>query len=286
LFTQEFLQLSNIRAILHQGVDDWLYKMQRSDLPNPPRLIAEIGRSVTLRQAIDYLTLILEAIIENYPRYRDYNATTTQSDHGEMLYVLLDFLRLERRYDRVSWHLKPVVWAHEILVRQSEVEVARDWRRSLTERVGSEANRYISMLKRLRRKYSVQMASIGQHLEGRFVKPMLIDRLVALVPDAVVTSQHPDPTAVFEMLKFECDSMAAMSPGVGMDIPDWLAALEEEVDKLMLPPRLVQDLELNLIPGLSPTLDWDALVEQIHSFPKRGFMSAGDAEDELEEDGP
>jgi len=40
------------------------------------------------------LSLILEAILENYGEYRDYNSTTTQSDRGDMLYTLLDFLRL------------------------------------------------------------------------------------------------------------------------------------------------------------------------------------------------
>jgi hypothetical protein len=279
LFTQEFLQLSNIRAILHQGVDDWLYKMQRSDLPERPRLIDEIGKTITLRQAVEFLTLILEAIIENYPRYRDYNATTTQSDHGDMLYVLLDFLRLERRYDRIAWHLKPVVWAHEILVQKGAADVARDWRRSLADRVGTEANRYLSMLKRLRKKYSVQMASIGQHLEGRFVKPMLIARLVALVPDAFARSGNPRREDVFDVLKFECDLMAAMSPGVGMDIPDWLAALEDEVDKLTLPPRLVQDL-VNVGPLAKPIeLDWNNLIRQLEAFP-RHRLGLSDSEDD------
>ena len=61
---------------------------------------------------------MLESIVENYGEYRDYNSTTTQSDRGELLYMLLDFLRLRTRYDRVCWNLKPVVLAHEILVRR------------------------------------------------------------------------------------------------------------------------------------------------------------------------
>jgi hypothetical protein len=283
LFTQEFLQLSNIRAILHQGVDEWLYKMQRSDFPGRPRLFDEIGHGLSLRQAVEYLTLILEAVIENYPRYRDYNATTTQSDHGDMLHVLLDFLRLERRYDRILWHLKPVTWAHEILVREGAGEVARDWRRSLTERVQTEANRYLTMYHRLRKKYSVQMASIGQHLEGRFVKPMLIDRLVALVPQASIYSGNPRCQEAFEMLKFECDAMAAMSPGVGMDVPDWLEAVEDEVTMLSMPPRLLEAAGM-LGPIREPIeMDWDDLVQQIEDLPHRGFDWQDPNADNLDE---
>ena len=72
---------------------------------------------------------MLEAIVENYHEYRDYNSTTTQSDQGEMLYMLLDFLRLQSAYDRVAWNLKPVVISHEILVRCGRNEAAQLWRR-------------------------------------------------------------------------------------------------------------------------------------------------------------
>ena len=43
------------------------------------------------------------------------------SDRGEMLYTLLDFLRLRADYDRLAWNLRPVVLAHEVLVRGGNV---------------------------------------------------------------------------------------------------------------------------------------------------------------------
>ena len=62
------------------------------------------------------MEVILESVIENYGEYMDYNSITTQSDRGDMLYTLLDFLRLRVAYDRVAWNLQPVVLAHEVLV--------------------------------------------------------------------------------------------------------------------------------------------------------------------------
>ncbi|MFN9877278.1 MAG: hypothetical protein ACK557_02260 [Planctomycetota bacterium] len=269
LFTQEFLQLSNVRAILHQGVDAWLYKLLGSELDERPKLLDDIGQAITHRRAVGMLTLILEAIIENYGRYRDYNATTTQSDRGEMLYVLLDFLRLERRYDRVCWHLKPVVLAHQMLVRCGETGVARSWRRSLNERVGSEATRYLTRLRKLREKYSVQMASIGRHLEGKFVQPMLIDRLVALVEPAMRASDPSDARAAFEMLQTECDTFARSATGVGMDLPEWLAALEEEIENVELPPRL-REGALNTTPLVAPiAIPVESLLEQLRMLSRR-----------------
>ena len=53
---------------------------------------------------------MLQALVEHYDEYRDYNTTTTQSDYGENIHILLDFLRLKVRYDRyrvadaTRWH--------------------------------------------------------------------------------------------------------------------------------------------------------------------------------------
>ena len=56
------------------------------------RLVAELDGRLPRTQARKQLSLVIEAMVENYAEYRDYNATTTQSDRGEMLYTLLDFL--------------------------------------------------------------------------------------------------------------------------------------------------------------------------------------------------
>ncbi len=280
LFTQEFLNLSNVRAILHQGVDQWLYRLQSAEHAESIRLLREIGTKIPFRQAVDYLTLILESIIENYSRYRDYNATTTQSDRGSLLHILLDFLRLERRYDRVGWHLKPVVWAHQMLVKNDENIVARDWRRSLVERVGPETDKYLAMLERLREKYSVQMASIGQHLGERFVQPMMIDRLVTLVGKAMKTPGEGESKRAFEMLQSECQSFVENSSGVGVDVPAWLTAMTEEVENQQILARVPEmaTMETPLVDPLS--MDLERLVEQIEMFPRRQLQIPGAPETE------
>ena len=93
-----------------------------------------------MRDAIKHLSLVIEAIVENYAEYRDYNSTTTQSDRGDLLYTLLDFLRLRVHYDRVAWHLKPVLAAHAVLVRRGRSAAAEIWRRALAERTGELAD--------------------------------------------------------------------------------------------------------------------------------------------------
>ena len=238
LFTQQFLHLANIRAILHQGVDHWLTQVEESNRDPDLRLFDELGHVLPRQKAVRYLTLVLESVIENYNEYRDYNTTTTQSDHGESLYMFLDFLRLRAKYDRVCWNLKPVVWAHRILVNEQENGVARMWRRSLTEKVGPEADKYLHSLATLRNKYSIQMASVARRLEGKFGHQMQIDRLKALVEPAMMDPAMKESARAFELLKNEARAFSRSTMGVGIDLPAWLATLENEVQQHILPRRL------------------------------------------------
>ncbi len=237
LFTQQFLHLGNVRGILHQGVDHWL--KQLIDSPDQPdlKLLNEMGTELAMPKAVRYLKLVLEAVVENYNEYRDYNSTTTQSDHGECLYMFLDFLRLLSRYDRICWNLKPVIWAHSIFVENQQASVARRWRRLLTERLGSEAEKYLRMLERLRVKYSMRMESVGRRLEGRFAHQMQIDRLVSLVAPAMKDPSSPESRRRFEMLQQQAQTFTRSTNGVGIDLPAWLAALESEVEQFQFLQR-------------------------------------------------
>ncbi len=266
LFTQHFLHLANIRAILHQGVDHWLTQVQRSPNPHDLRLFDELDQGIPRQKAVRYLTLVLESVIENYNEYRDYNTTTTQSDHGESLYTFLDFLRLRGRYDRVCWNLKPVIWAHRILVNDQENGVARMWRRSLTERVGPEADKYLNMLEALRNKYSMRMESVGRRLEGRFGHQMQIDRLRALVAPAMIDPTSRESRRTFELLHHEAQAFSRSTMGVGVDLPAWLATLENEVEQYHLPRRLQDQHFSQKMPDIA-VLPISDLQEQLELLP-------------------
>jgi len=179
--------------------------------------------------------LILEAVVENYGEYRDYNSTTTQSDHGELLYMFLDFLRLRTEYDRVCWHLKPVILAHEILVRRGKSRAAKMWKRALTERIDGEADRYLTRLTELQQKYAIRMSTVADRLAERFVRPMIIDQIRSLVKPAIMEARQDGATTAFDLLEHETEALASVSTGIGFDVPVWLLALEEEVDRVRRP---------------------------------------------------
>ena len=95
---------------------------------------------LTRAAAAGHLQTIAEVIVENYSEYKDYNSTTTQSDHGELLYTLIDCLRLKASYERVCWNIRPIVQAHEVLMRHGHIDTAELWRRALAERTGEAAD--------------------------------------------------------------------------------------------------------------------------------------------------
>ena len=229
LFTQKFLSLGNLRGILHQGVDAWLESLsQDDDAVEQIRLLQDLGDQWPRDDAVELLSIAIEAVVENYRAYRDYNTTTTQSDHGELLYTFIDFLRQRAAYDRVAWNLKPVVWAHEILVRHDREEAAEMWRQAFAERTQEAADLHIGRLDALGAEYGMQLPTISDRLAERFVRPLVIDRLRAMVNPAMNGDGVVRPTA-FAALEQEIAELVSEPHGAGLDVPDWLAALEDEV---------------------------------------------------------
>lgn len=272
LFTQRFLNMGNVRAILHQGVDSWLRQLEEERPADTDYKLLNDLESGALAHgdAVEPLSLVLEAVIENYAEYRDYNSTTTQSDKGELIYTLLDFLRLRMEYDRVSWNLKPVAWAHEILVRRGATTAAQAWRTALTERISSEADRYLKRLAELQRKYAMRMPTVADRLAERFVQPLTIDRIRALVEPAIAESrQRVDKHPSLDQLQRETEALTREPTGVGLDLPAWLMALEEEVETARRPAHEKHDQTLQAIIPYA-VLPPQEVRRQLDEWTKRG----------------
>jgi hypothetical protein len=230
LFTQQFLNLGNLRAIFHQGVDAWLDRMMEDEsAAEEIPLIADLEKKISKNEAKRHLSLVIEAVIENYGEYRDYNATTTQSDRGEMLHMFLDFLRLKVGYERIHWNLRPVMMAHDVLVRRSYQGAAELWRRAIAARTAEAADEQLSRLAALQAKYGIRLSTIADRFSERFVRPLVIDRMRALVGPAASEARKGSATSALSVLEQEATELADEPCGAGLDVPDWLESLEEEI---------------------------------------------------------
>jgi len=233
LFTQKFLTYGNLRAILHQGADAYLRSLEEDQEGQPPlQLLQNLGSRLPREEAVRWLEFALEAILENYSEYLDYNSTTTQSDRGEMLYVLLDFLRLKAGYDRVAWNLQPLVLAHRVLIRCGRTEAAEQWRKAVAKESSPWAEHHLRRLQQLSTRYGIRLRSVADRLRERFVQPLAVERLCALVRPAVEELRRGEPPRAFARLERELAQFTADPEGVGFDLPAWLEALEDEVHRV------------------------------------------------------
>jgi hypothetical protein len=265
--------MGNIRAILHQGVERWLAAM-RDDPPDDqiPRLVEALDNEIELREAAKWLTFALETVAENYTEYRDYNATTTQSDQGDLLFAFVDFLRLRNDYDRIAWNLKPVVLAHEVLVRRGRSAAAGEWRRALVGRTEEAADDFGERHAELCAEYGMWLPTIAGRLDERFTRPLDVGRIRALVGSAVEEAFRGDSNVTFAVLEHEVEKLAAEPCGAGLDVPDWLEALEDEVDRAR--SELDQgSCDRELLPDVPQVcISWEELRAQLDDaeamFPK------------------
>src|SRR5262249_39058677 len=77
LFHPRFMTLGNLRGILHRGVGPYLdYRRDNPDPLHPVKLIDDLeGGTLSREKAEQRLRLVLQAVVENFEEYRDYNTT-------------------------------------------------------------------------------------------------------------------------------------------------------------------------------------------------------------------
>ncbi len=236
LFTQDFLSFRNIRAILHQGALTYLssliaMKKENADLENGAKIVDAIleGRE-KLEIVASVLEIILECIGENYSEYVDYNSTTTQSDRGEKLFMLLDFLRILASYERISWNIKPIYWTHDSLIRADRPKAAELWKERIKQQSAGLADANLQQYAKLNQKYGLWLPSVYERLQERYVRPLDIAQMCGLVYEAITEvrkSGEDNPT--FQELSRKIEEFAATPAGVGFELPEWLTNLQDEV---------------------------------------------------------
>ena len=268
LFSQNYMGYGNLRAILHQGIGaylDWLSELP--DAEEEHRLVADLDGRLSREKAVHWMGIIVESVVENYTAYMDYNSTTTQSDKGEMLYTLMDFLRLTASYGSEAWNLRPLFSAHETLVERGRDGAAGLWRNAVAQRTAEIADDHLKRLAQLIQHHGMQLPSVADRLSERFIRPLIVDRLRSLVAPAVKERLAGGKTPSFDLLEDEISNLTAVPSGVGFEIPSWLDALEEEAlrvsspgpeeDDVLHPYPALPEIRLTLKAAQRQIRDWD-----------------------------
>jgi hypothetical protein len=231
LFTVPFLGLSNMRGILARGVGNWLtHEVEHGTTEKRPKLVdawerGKLDKTRTARSA----EIVLQALIEHYDEYRDYNTTTTQSDYGENIHILLDFLRLKVKYDRLAWRMRPLSLAHEVLCRRGQDTLAARWREFVAGKTRKGADELLEVLTKREAKYGIKLRTVRDRLEERFLLPLEIDQAAAQVGPAADAARAggDERNPAFMRLLTAITPLGATVSGVGLEVPAWVRRLEE-----------------------------------------------------------
>lgn len=232
LFNARFMSLANLRGVLHRGVAAYLdYLRQESDPLHPLRLLDDLSTGVSRKEVERRLQTTLNTVVENYEEYKDYNTTTTQSDYGENLHQLLDFLRLKASYERHAWQFRPLLQTHEILARRGLGDAALLWEQAFVRLTRELADQHLQELANLEQAHGMRLRSVADRLQERFVKPLALDRLCALIGPVVLEAEQGG-SELLSRLEQELQPFTQQPTGAGLDVPHWVRRLETELQRV------------------------------------------------------
>jgi hypothetical protein len=267
LFTVRFLTMANIRGILGQGIANWLDREIDAE-EVPTKLVTDWQDGKLDKYRIGRMCeIILQGLVEHYDEYRDYNTTTTQSDYGDNLYILLDFLRLKVQYERISWQLRPAVLIHEVLCQRGFDRLASKWRDEMSDRTRDSADKLLKALQSRENEHALKLRTVRDRLEERFLHPLQIDRAAARVGRAALAAREgqPEDNPSFNGLLNAVLPLAEHPSGVGLDVPAWLRRLEEELRKAR--PEIDQESDEETPSPFVP-IGFDEVLEQLKNWEK------------------
>ena len=127
----------------------------------------------------------------------------------------------------------PVKLAHEKLSVYAKNEAAEIWEASFQHETRETAEEHLADLQDLEETYGMRLPSMNDHLNERFVKPLAVDRMLALVPRAMQDSkQQLSESEPFEFLRQEIEEYLDCTFGSGIDIPEWMRQLQKQVEQI------------------------------------------------------
>jgi hypothetical protein len=263
LFHVRFLAPGNLRGILQRGVGAYLDDLQEHPDPLHPVLLADdLSGAISREDAERHLQVILQCLLENYEEYKDYSATAPQSDYGDNLHILLDFFRLKAAYERYAWQLRPLALVHEVLARR-QPDAAALWQMRFAQLAGPEAERLMRRLEALEAAHGIRLRTVADRVRERFIKPLALDRLCALIPPAMAAAGGPGAAEALGRLERELSPHLEDPSGVGLDVPPWLQRLEATVQQTRAAQTALAELAEELFRIPKVVLPPDALRAQL-----------------------
>lgn len=250
LFHARHLTLGHVRAILQNGVGEFLdFMIENEDPLAPSQLVHDLETGRYEREKAEMiLELVYSIVSDKFDRFLEYNSTTTHSDYGDRFHALLDFLRVEVAFERDEWTFTPYQIVHEAFVSAGESEFAVLWEELFLDETREIHQQHQEQLKACEARWGVQLPALADRMREGFVKPLAVNRMRALVKTSLDdVNQGKERSEAFERLTQEIESYREELYGSGVDLPPWLRQLEHQIRQLTGINQSTEKLENDLL---------------------------------------
>jgi len=260
LFHTRMLTLGNARAIVLHGAESLLQELETNVAPHQRvRIVDDLEDGKLDREhAIDIMEFVYESVVDNFDVFLEYNTTTTQSDYGNRLFCLLDFLRIKSLYDRFEWNHLPYHYVHEIMSRIEVGDMAARVSDELIEATSETAERIVEELQELEDAYGVRLPTLHDLICDRLIGPLQVNRMAARVVrcNPELPEVNDEEAAVnFRALRDEIAEYMDGRLGSGIDTPDWMNTLGEEQSR-------VYDMLAGIEPSVLEAAEYKKLTQR------------------------
>ena len=107
---------------------------------------------------------------------------------------------------------------------------------------------------------------MADRLGERFLRPLAVDRLRALVRPSIEESRGGVLPKAFAALEAEAAQLAEEPTGAGLDVPDWLDILEDEVRRAADASPLDEAASDDLSSFPRVRLSWEQVQAQLSDW--------------------
>jgi hypothetical protein len=112
----------------------------------------------------------------------------------------------------------------------------------------------------------MRLPSVYERLSERFVRPLAIDRLKALIDPALTEARDRLPRSALAILREEIDELLEAPAGSGVEAPAWITALLEETAQRSEGREADARWSAELPLGPRVELTWDQIVRQLEAW--------------------
>ena len=155
-----------------------------------------------------------------------------------------------------------------MLARRGRTQAAVLWEQSLTRFTRELAKQHLDQLARLERSRGVRLSTVSDRLNERFIKPLALDRLCALIEPSMEEGRRTGERPAFARLQQELAAYTATPTGVGLDVPFWLRRLEMEVHRVQATHTTIAMLAEHFFRVPRKPLAFDELQQQLRDWDR------------------